>query len=116
MPMYCRRRRALARVLQSYRQHLGSSRTEHDDNDDNDNGRGVEQEAYPACAIRTRRGTGQSERDDGQQGNGNGKGNGNGNGKVPQTTMGIVAPAASLIEEQRITIDRVKEERQLQLL
>ena len=36
--------------------------------------------------------------------------------RLPQTTMGIITPAASLIEEQRITIDRVKEERQLQLL
>ena len=36
--------------------------------------------------------------------------------RLPQTTMGIITPAASLIEEQRITIDRVKEERQLQPL
>ena len=36
--------------------------------------------------------------------------------RLPQTAMGIITPAASLIEEQRITIDRVKEERQLQLL
>jgi len=55
-----------------------------------------------------------------------GTGMGMGMERVLQTTMGIITPAASLIEaykrrereqqEQRITIDRVKEEPQLQLL